>query len=415
MYGAMLLKTSMSLSEALSRLTMMLSRRPDLTVKLRSVDEDSSRKSIAETSAEIIQKIFTTCLTDRSSARDSAPQGKKVGVYMFANLVLRLLFACRRTHPAKQIFTNIQTNSPPLSLYPAAQRVTFLYYLGRFNFSNNHFHRAASCLQEAYLQTPPALLSHRTLILTYLIPCNILLGRLPSRQLLQRPEAQSMAPIYLPIAGSIKTGNFILFQQCLASNETYLFEKGLLLTLTHRLRPLLWRALSRRTFLLTYVPPADPNSNLAATLSLAHLEITASYIQKRLEGWVPSIPAPRGRPHGVTSVFLKAVANNVSPNDTDSTLVPPPGGPKALRPNEGLLWGNMPVTIDDVEMMVAALIQQGLMRGYIAHSSARFAIIGAKQKGGPAVAGWPNVWQAIRTRTYEEDVDLDEVPGWVTA
>lgn len=80
----------MSLSETLARLTMTLNRRPDLTRKLRAGDEDS-RKSVAEASAEIIQKIFTTCLTDRSSGRK--PEGKKVGVYMFANLVLKLLFA----------------------------------------------------------------------------------------------------------------------------------------------------------------------------------------------------------------------------------------------------------------------------------------------------------------------------------
>lgn len=91
-YGGMLLKTAMSLCESLSRLTMMLSRRPDLTSKIRNVDADD-RKSIAESSAEIIQKIFTTCLTDRSSTRYSKPEGKKVGVYMFANLVLKLLFA----------------------------------------------------------------------------------------------------------------------------------------------------------------------------------------------------------------------------------------------------------------------------------------------------------------------------------
>ncbi|CRK36168.1 hypothetical protein BN1708_016510, partial [Verticillium longisporum] len=122
----------------MSRLTMMVSRRPDLTMRLRNVEADD-RKSIAETSAEIIQKIFTTCLTDRTSARYSKPEGKKIGVYMFANLVLKLLFACRRTQLAKQIFTNISSNSPPLSLYPAAQRVTFLFYLGRFNLSNSHY------------------------------------------------------------------------------------------------------------------------------------------------------------------------------------------------------------------------------------------------------------------------------------
>lgn len=89
-YGAMLLKTSMSLSETLARLTMSLNRQPELARRLRAVDED---KTIAESSAEIIQKIFTTCLTDRSSGRYDKPEGKKVGVYMFANLVLKLLFA----------------------------------------------------------------------------------------------------------------------------------------------------------------------------------------------------------------------------------------------------------------------------------------------------------------------------------
>jgi len=91
-YGGMLLKTSMSLSEVLAQLTMMLNKRPDLTSRLRGGDEEG-RKSVAESSAEIIQKIFTTCLTDRSSARYGKPEGKKVGVYMFANLVLKLLFA----------------------------------------------------------------------------------------------------------------------------------------------------------------------------------------------------------------------------------------------------------------------------------------------------------------------------------
>lgn len=88
----MLLRASMSLSETLARLTMSLSRRPDLTRHLRTMDDDK-QKSIAESSAEIIQKIFTTCLTDRSSGRYSKPEGKKTGVYMFANLVLKLLFA----------------------------------------------------------------------------------------------------------------------------------------------------------------------------------------------------------------------------------------------------------------------------------------------------------------------------------
>ncbi|KAH7189478.1 uncharacterized protein B0J16DRAFT_115912 [Fusarium flagelliforme] len=408
-YGAMLLKTSMSLSETLARLTMSLSRQPELARRLRAVDED---KTIAESSAEIIQKIFTTCLTDRSSGRYDKPEGKKVGVYMFANLVLKLLFACRRTHLAKMIFVNISTISPPLSLYPAAQRVTFLYYLGRFNFSNNHYLRAALCLEQAYLQTPSQLISHRTNILTYLIPCNMLLGRFPSQVLLQRQECQGLAPVFFPICQAVRSGNFIQFQHHLAQHEDWLFEKGLLLTLSNRLRPLLWRSLSRKTFLLTYVPPTDASSRKAATLDLADLHAVATYTQRRLEGWVPAGPNGLNRSQNVNPLLMRALENNAQTPEGDSTLVPPPGGPKSLRPNEGLIWGNAEVTSEDVEMTVATLVQQGSMHGFIAHGSGRFAIIGAKAKGSPVLAGWPNVWHTVRDRRYE-DYDPDDVPGLV--
>ncbi|KAI5463368.1 hypothetical protein BGZ63DRAFT_462648 [Mariannaea sp. PMI_226] len=406
--GAMLLKTSMSLSETLARFTMTLNRRPDLTRHLRSVDED---KSIAESSAEIIQKIFTICLTDRSSGRDAKPEGKKVGVYMFANLVLKLLFACRRTHLAKMIFVNISTISPPLSLYPASQRVTFLYYLGRFNLSNHHYLRASLCLQEAYLQTLPQLVSHRTNILTYLIPCNILLGRFPSQALLSRPEAQSLTPIFLPLCQAIRSGNFVEFQHQLAVNESWLFEKGLLLTLTHRLRPLVWRSLTRKTFLLTYVPPADPNSRKAATLELSDVLTVAVYLQHRLEGWLPAQPSGLKHTTQGQSLLMKAASNNAQEAGT-SILAPPPGGPKTLRPNEGIVWGNAQVTFEDIEMTITTLVHQGLLHGFVAQGRA-FAISRGKAKLEPVLAGWPNVWQTIRDRTYEESFDPDEVVGWV--
>jgi hypothetical protein len=305
------------------------------------------------------------------------------------------------------IFVNISSISPPLSLYPAAQRVTFLYYLGRFNFANAHYLRAAHCLQEAYLQTPSSLVSHRTAILTYLIPCNILLGRFPSQHLLERPEAaRTLAPVFVPLCQAVRTGNFIDFQACLRQHEDWLFNKGLLLPLTHRLRPLLWRSLGRKTFLITYVPPTDANSRKAATLDLSHLHAAAVYVQRRLEGWTPS-GAATGSRSAPGSLLKRAVSNSA-----ETTLSPPPEGPRRLRPNEGLIWGNAEVTPDDVEMTVATLVQQGLMHGFVAHGQGRFAIIGAKAKG-PVLAGWPAVWQAVRDRRYDEEFDPDEVPGWV--
>lgn len=85
-------KTSISLSEALSKVVMILHKQPGLMAGRRIVAGDEDSKSMIESSADIIQKIFTSCLSDRSSTRFAKPEGKKVGVYIFANLILRLLF-----------------------------------------------------------------------------------------------------------------------------------------------------------------------------------------------------------------------------------------------------------------------------------------------------------------------------------
>ncbi|KAI2635017.1 hypothetical protein GGS21DRAFT_516444 [Xylaria nigripes] len=406
-YGTIMLQTSISLCGSLSKLSMTLNKRPDLTKKLNTVDAgDDDQASIVGTTAEVIQKIFTTCLTDRSSQRYAQPEGKKIGVYIFANLTLKLLFACRKTHLAKQLFTNVSAKAPPLSYYPAAQRVTYLYYLGRFHLINNHFGRASLCLEKAYFQVPPSFQKHRQLILTYLVPCNMLLGRLPSQALLQRPEARSITPIFSPFAQAIRTGNFILYQHALESHEEWLLRKGLLITLTYRLRPLLWRSLSRRTFLLTYVAPTEADSRKAATLELSNLVTTATYVQKRLEGYLPVNPANKARQPHINSMFLKAVSNSAETTTAVSTLTPPPGGPKRLRPNEGLVWGNMPLTAEHVECMVGYLCAQGLLHGYLAHSQGRFAIMGAKQKGSAVAAGWPPVYEILSRAD-------NEIPGWV--
>lgn len=406
-------KTSISLSEALSKVVMMLNRQPELMAGRRIVTSDEDSKSMIEQSADILQKIFTSCLSDRSSTRFARPEGKKVGVYIFANLILRLLFTCGKSRLAAQMLTNLSTQGPPLQLYPASQRVTFLYYLGRFNFDCDQYVRAEKCLQEAYLQTPPALLKHRARILIYLVASNIMLGRFPSASLLSRPDAAGLAEVFVPIMAAVRKGDFVAFQQAIAAHERWLYHKGLLFTLLFRLRPVVWRSFLRRIFLLTYQAPDGQNSRIAPTINLSDVFTAACYVQKRLEGYTPA-PAPlqnRGASTAGNPLFMKAVQNNLQ------VLVPPPGGQsKTLKPSEGLFWGNLPVTMTEVEAVVAALAAQGLINGFLAHSSGKFAILGAK-KSGPLEAGWPTVAAAIRDRLAaeeaEEGLNIDEVPAWV--
>lgn len=76
---------------------------------------------------------------------------------------------------------------------------------------------------------------------------------------------------------------------------------------------------------------------------------------------------------------------------------------------DGNLANEQPALLmGEIESMLASLITQGLMRGYLTHQNPRFAIMGARQRGA-LPAGFPNVWETISKRESEDN----NVPGWV--
>lgn len=412
--GLCILSTTLQLCEALSKLAMTLDKRPDLTRSVRGGTQ-GERKTLVERTSETIQRAFTTCLADRGQSRngvgrDGKPEGKKIGIYSFANLVLKLLVQCRKTRLASQIFTNVTQHSPPLPLYPASQRVTYLYYLGRFMFSNNHFYWSQLALQSAYDQCRARCISQRRLIVTYLIAANTILGKFPSTTLLSRPEASGLAEKFVPIFEAIRRGDLVSFKRALGpegGNERWFFQKGLLLPLQSRCEVLVWRSLARRVFLLTYSTPTDANSRTAPSLDINYLVEAARYCQKILEGWQrPGDPSTMQsiRQH-TNTIFLQ----------TSLPELQPPARPLKLMANRGIVFGNREPKIADVEALVASLVQQGFLRGFVSHKHQRFAILGAKQRGGALKAGFPEPWTIIQEAAQTGGHDSPTaVPGWVS-
>ena len=74
-------------------------------------------------------------------------------------------------------------------------------------------------------------------------------------------------------------------------------------------------------------------------------------------------------------------------------------------------------TIYAVEGTFLSLIQQGFLGGFVvknAESVARWAIAGAKQRGGALPAGFPVVYTAVIDRAGAVGSGgVDQIPGWV--
>ncbi|KAL9084274.1 MAG: hypothetical protein Q9159_005319 [Coniocarpon cinnabarinum] len=396
--GDLILPTVIKYSQMLSGFAIKLDRQSGLAAELpRSVSDESS-ESLPERTANIIRQAFVTCLNDRTDPDNTAEYSRRHGIYILANCCLKILFACKKSGSAEQIFTNVYNQAPPLSLYPKAEQVTYLYYLGRFLWTTGHWHRAILALQAAYDMSPKTdgTIKQRRHILIYLIASNMILGRFPSQELYSRPEAVGFAERFHPICQSIAKGDLESFYRLTAMDAPHarwFLGFRILLQLRNRCEVLVWRSLARRTFLLKGQTPE--NDKGAYTLALQDFQTVYSLLEMRAR-----LPA------GLTS----QIPNGVSCKEWMQL------GP--FRPHMALNVHPSFQDDDDVERMVqlpsmlhiesifSSLIGQGLLRGYLSHKSLRYAIQGAKLRG-PLLAGFPNVWQTVTEG--EED---EEVPGW---
>lgn len=378
-----------------ARLAIGLDRRPELIAHLnkQASDDGGTSETLPERAANIVRQAFVTCLNDRSSApstfnRSAAPEGKKVGIYKLANICLKVLFACNKTRNAEQIFVNIYNQSPPLSLYPKSERVTYLYYLGRLLFANNAFRRAQSALQAAYQECHRQCLKQKRLILIYLTASNIILGRFPNAQLYQRPEAHGFSDVFPPICRAIAAGDLYTFHHLLSPagpHADWLRRCKIQLQLRHRCEIIVWRSLARKTFILNGTQ-GDADSRKAPTFSLEDLLVLARFLEHKILVGPSASQLPPGRPSAYTDPDLDGIDDE---DGNDSNEPPEP------------LYSDML----EIESIMTSLIGQGFLNGYLSHRQLRFAIQGAKRKGALA-AGFPNVWQTIIARAD------DEVPGW---
>jgi tetratricopeptide (TPR) repeat protein len=410
-FGIVIFPTVIAYSKMLTRLAIGLERRPDLmaqvSITIEQPSEDGERITLPERAANMIRNAFVVCLNDRSGGptgiQDGQPAGKKVGIYKFANLCLKILFECKKIRNAEQIINNIHKSSPRLSAYPRAERVTYLYYLGRFHFSMGHFWRAIHCLQAAYDECPryAQCQKQRRLILTYLVTANIILGRFPSAYIYNKPEAYGFQERFMPICAAIAKGDLTSFRRLTDfkhEHANWFIKRRIFFQLRERCEVLVWRSLARKTFILGPDQKFDKDSRRAPTLNLEELVHAFVYLEKRAMNPLKQTDGGPGNRH-TNWLFM-------SDTPPASTMYEDPefedAGDSGYDEPDPLLLPDLP----EIESIVASLVEQGLLNGFISHRSKRFAIQGARTRDAKE-AGFPNVWDVVKGRMDEMDI-----PGW---
>lgn len=472
--GIVVLPTVISLSRTLVRLAIGLDKRPELREDLRvrasrGVGEEVERVTLVESSANVIREAFKKCLGERDGNQKGLdvvgkPAGRRVGIYILSNLCMKIFFHTQKIRNCEQIFSNINDKSPPLSRFPASQRVTHLYYLGRYHFYNKHFYRAMLSLQAAYDQCHKQAIKQRHLILRFLICSNLILGRFPSQTLLHRPEAAGLGDMFLPICWTIKRGDLKTFRELMDFNHKYaswFLQRRMFLQIRNICDIAVWRGLARRTFLIAGAHAAGrpPTVNLHDILALGRflgnkdskvspaanearwihhcMDINAQADQQEGEeeydhefgygmqdGHMNGYGEQNGQENGDGTQSDQAYEDGIQESvengddhpdyhyDSDELWRDKTYEEEGWERLEELEQepGTIPPRIlskNEVESTMASLIHQDLAHGYLSHKFLRFVITGAKGRS-PAEVGFPPIWKVVAARCKGE-----VVPGWV--
>ncbi|KAG2220962.1 hypothetical protein INT45_006495 [Circinella minor] len=197
------------------------------------------KKMKANGAARLLSKVFNIMLADRSPLQES----KRLGIIHITNLAFKIYTKLDITNLCSTFINNLKTGGVELIDFPISQQVTHRYYLGRFSFYKQQLIVAENHFQFAFQHCPIHSWHNKRLILKFLIPTRIIMGKLPSMELLEKYNLKNP---YAYLKQTIKRGDIRQFNIIMDQNYHFFTCTWSYLLLKARCPILLWRSCLRR-------------------------------------------------------------------------------------------------------------------------------------------------------------------------
>ena len=192
----------------------------------------------------ILTKIFNHL---RSLKGDS---NKKKLIIFIVNNLNKIYFIINSPLLCANIFANMNLLNLHFNKYPKSQQIEYRYILGRYYMIKNQLYKAYHHLNWSYMNSHKVYNTQNTIrILRYLIPISILIGKIPSLQILN--ISIEFQQNYIPLIKYLKQGNHLQFQKTLYDNQLYFKSKFILILLIQRSKVLIFRNLFYKIMTIT--------------------------------------------------------------------------------------------------------------------------------------------------------------------
>nr|XP_045370706.1 PCI domain-containing protein 2 isoform X2 [Camelus bactrianus] len=223
----------------------------DLRVFANNADQQLVKKGrskvgdMLEKAAELLMSCFRVCASDsRAGIEDS----KKWGMLFLVNQLFKIYFKINKLHLCKPLIRAIDSSNLKDG-YSTAQRVTYRYYVGRKAMFDSDFKQGTPgtflYLSFAFEHCHRLSQRNKRMVLIYLLPVKMLLGHMPTIELLKKYHLMQFAEV----TKAVSEGNLLLLNEALAKHETFFIRCGIFLIL-EKLKIITYRNLFKKVCLL---------------------------------------------------------------------------------------------------------------------------------------------------------------------
>ncbi|KAI9310146.1 hypothetical protein BX666DRAFT_2011347 [Dichotomocladium elegans] len=199
----------------------------------------------ANGAARLLSRMFNLMLTDRGPLSES----KRRGILQITNLAFKIYTKLDNDRLCQTFISNLKKGGIEITDFELPEQVTYRYYMGRFEYYQNNLKEAEGHFSFAFRHCPNRAWRNKRLILEFLIPTRMILGRMPKDELL---NAYNLMEPYASLRESIRKGDIHGYLTTLDSYMDYLSRKYAYLLLRGRGIVLVWRSLLRRIFVMTH-------------------------------------------------------------------------------------------------------------------------------------------------------------------
>lgn len=232
---------------------------------------EGKKRCKLEDAERILKRAFMTTNNDRRAMGEGS---KRAGTLGIINQLLKVYFKLNNLRLCANLTRTVNApNFPDFESYPITNRVTYKYYSGRLHLYDDRIREAAVDLTYAFSHMHREQYENMRRVLLYLIPAKILMGVLPSNNMLQKFNMRW----FMDISNAIRTGNLRLFDDAVEKYEEF-FIKGALWLAVEKMRPLVYRSLVRKVGL-----SLSTTKEIQNKIALDKIRIGLHMCQKEME------------------------------------------------------------------------------------------------------------------------------------